>query len=214
MTRGPACPRALAAAGLALALAGCAGLFPQPYGEAAPDADPVRADGEPVRMPPNAPSILNGHWEAGEGHQGIDILGPVGTPVLAPAPGRVSDAWFGPMYGHQILIDHGRGPDGQYIRTRLVHLDARAVEPGDPVARGQSIGALGRTGLLSGGILQLHYEVQTADRPESHRYRSSNPHLYWTAGAGLVSCFERDRTYPEQPFQTTYPVPCAGLAWE
>jgi murein DD-endopeptidase MepM/ murein hydrolase activator NlpD len=147
----------LAPAWLALALAGCAGLFPQTYGEAAPDADPVRADGRPVYMPPNAPSILNGHWEAGEGHQGIDIPGPVGTPVLAPAPGRVSDSWFGPMCGHQILIDHGRNTEGRYIRTRLVHLDARSAQPGEQVARGQAIGSLGRTGLLSGGIPHLHY---------------------------------------------------------
>ena len=102
---------ALTAGLVTLALGGCAVLYPQPFGEAAPDADPVRADGGPVRMAPNAPSILNGHWEAGEGHQGIDILGPVGTPVLAPAPGRVSDSWFGPMYGHQILIDHAPGFD-------------------------------------------------------------------------------------------------------
>lgn len=82
------------------------------------------------------------------------------------------------------------------------------------MVRGQPIGALGRTGLLSGGIPHLHYEVQTADRPQFHRYRPGNPHLYWTEGAGLVSCFERDRAYPEQPFQTTYPVPCAGVPWE
>ena len=118
------------------------------------------------------------------------------------------------MYGHQILIDHGRNGDGRYIRTRLVHLQRRLVAAGEPVARGQPVGALGRTGLLSGGIAHLHYEVQTADRPESHRYRPSNPHLYWAEGAGLVSCYRRDGGYPEQPFRTTYPVPCAGVPWE
>lgn len=198
---------------LGLTTTGCSVLLPPPFGVAAPDADPVRAGREPVQMPANAPSILNGHWGEAEGHQGIDILGPVGTPVLAPAPGRVSASWFGPMYGHQILIDHGTDADGMFIRTRLIHLNTRSVAAGQSVDRGQQIGELGRTGLLAGGLPHLHYEVQLADRPKSHRFRSSNPHLYWSAGPGIVTCYDVGASYPEQPFQTTYPVPCAGIPW-
>lgn len=199
----------------ALSLAGgCTLLLPQPYGAAAPDSDSVRADGGPVSMPANAPSILNGHWTVDGGHQGIDILGPVGTPVLAPASGKVAASWFGPMYGHQILIDHGIDSDGMHLRTRLVHLSRRGVKAGDPVARGQRIGDLGRTGLLAGGLPHLHYEIQRADRPVSHRYRSYSPHRFWIDGAGVVTCFDHRRSYPEQPFRTTYPVPCSGIPWE
>ena len=54
------------AAGVALAyvlvsLSGCLNLsgFTQMYGHATPDDDPVRADGKPTYIPPNAPSIHN-----------------------------------------------------------------------------------------------------------------------------------------------------------
>lgn len=191
---------------------GCAVLLPQPFGEAVPDADPVRADGGPNVIPANAPSIMNGHWADYGGHQGIDLVGEVGTPVIAPAPGVVSESFFEPMYGHAIFIDHGLAADGSALRTRLVHLDRRLVEEGDRVARGQPIGALGRTGLLAGGIPHLHFEVQTRAPQRFEIYRVVNPHLYWVDGPGYVTCFDPRIDYPAQPFRITHPVLCRDLA--
>jgi murein DD-endopeptidase MepM/ murein hydrolase activator NlpD len=193
----------------AVALGGCALLLPQPYGEAVPDAEPVTDDGGPITMPARAPSIMNGYWADYEGHAGIDVVGDVGRPVLAPADGVVAGAWFEPMYGHNIVIDHGALEDGTRVRTRLVHLDARAVATGDRVARGQAIGALGRTGLLSGGIPHLHFEVQLRRPGRYEIFRTDNPHRYWVGGPGVVTCYDSGRHYADRPFRITYPVRCA-----
>jgi murein DD-endopeptidase MepM/ murein hydrolase activator NlpD len=194
---------------LALPLAGCAVLLPQPYGEAVPDADPVTADGGPVLMPAQAPSIMNGYWAGHDGHAGIDVVGEVGLPVLAPADGTVAGAWFEPMYGHNLVIDHGMLDDGTRVRTRLVHLDTRAVTAGDRVRRGQPVGALGRTGLLAGGIPHLHFEVQFRRPGRYEIFRTDNPHRHWADGPGIVTCYDPAERYPERPFRITYPVACA-----
>lgn len=193
-------------------LSGCAVLLPAPYGEAVPDADPVRADGQPNRMPPNAPSIMNGHWADYDGHPGIDIVGPVGSPVIAPADGVVSASYFEPMYGNNLIIDHGRLADGRAVQTRLVHLDERLVDEGDAVVRGQQIGTLGRTGLLAGGIPHLHFEVQLRRPGRFEIYRTENPHRFWVDGPGLVTCYTATADYSAVPFAITYPAPCRSEA--
>ncbi|MCB1774832.1 MAG: M23 family metallopeptidase [Gammaproteobacteria bacterium] len=193
---------------LILLLPACASLWPAPYGQAVPDADPVRADGGPNVMPPNAPSILNGHWADYDGHPGIDVIGDVGLPVLAPADGVVTASFLEPMYGHNIVIRHGHDADGAEIQTRLVHLDSRLVEEGERVRRGQQVATLGRTGVLAGGIPHLHFEVQRR-LPQSHRlFETVNPHRYWVNGPGHVTCYEEGADYPAEPFLATYPALC------
>lgn len=191
-----------------LLFAGCAGLWPQPYGELAADADPVRSDGQPNFMPANAPSTLNGHWADEGGHQGIDVLGEIGMPVLAPAPGTVVESRFEPMYGHRIVIDHGRDGNGNAVRTLFVHLDRRRVEEGTRVARGQRIADLGRTGVLAIAIPHLHFEVHTRAPQRFRIFEARNPNRYWADGPGIVSCFDSGRDYPDAGFVITYPVPC------
>ena len=198
---------------LALGLGGCAGLWPAPYGEMAPDAEPVRSDGLPNVMPSNAPSTLNGHWAGYDGHQGIDILAEVGTPVLAPAAGTVIEAYFEPMYGNRVVLEHGLDEQGNTVRTFFLHLDRGLVEPGQRVQRGQPIAELGRTGMLAIAIPHLHYEVRTRVPGRWTIFETRNPNRFWFDGPGYVTCFDRDRHFADQPFRTTYPVPCRGVAW-
>lgn len=192
-------------------LSGCA-LLPEPYGEVVPDAVPIRPDGQLNYIPPNAPSIMNGHWGGYGGHEGIDVYGDVGLPVIAPADGTVERSFFEPMYGHAVFISHGQTADGTALRTRLVHLDARVVEAGDQVKRGQPVGSLGRTGILAGGIPHLHFEVQTKLPGRWEIFRTDNPHRYWVDGPGIVTCFDREKSYPEGSFKTTYPVVCREMS--
>lgn len=191
---------------------GCAALWPAPYGEVAADADPVRADGGPNVIPANAPSTLNGHWADYGGHQGIDVLGDVGMPVLAPAGGTVVTSHFELMYGHRIVIEHPVD-DGVGYRSVLVHLDARLVDEGDVVRRGQQVARLGRTGLLAGGIPHLHFEVRTRPLEAYRIFEPQNPNRYWVDGPGLITCFDKSRHYPQRPFLITYPVPCRDTDW-
>ena len=88
--------------------------------------------------------ILNGVPE--RPHYGSDLAAPVGTPVTAPADGMVSFAETGLHYeGALILIDHGQGLVSAYL-----HLSEVAVSAGQPVTRGQHIGAVGKEGRATG----------------------------------------------------------------
>ena len=91
-------------------------------------------------------------------HAGIDLSGPVGTPIYATADGVVSDAsWNSGGYGNLVKIDHGRG-----IETRYGHLSKIGVFAGQRIKRGEIIGRMGSTGRSTGS--HLHYEVRIEGR--------------------------------------------------
>lgn len=91
-------------------------------------------------------------------HAGIDLAGPIGTPIYATADGMVTAAaWNNGGYGNLIKIEHGRG-----IETRYGHLSAITVRPGQRVRRGELIGKMGSTGRSTGS--HLHYEVRIDGR--------------------------------------------------
>lgn len=105
-------------------------------------------------------------------HQGQDFAAPLNTPIYATAPGIVSFAGVRSGYGNTVEIDHGRG-----FKTRFAHLNAMAVQPGQRIALGQRIGAMGTTGRSTG--VHLHYEVWMDGRPQ-------NPARFMRAGEQLV----------------------------
>ncbi len=91
-------------------------------------------------------------------HGGIDLAGPIGTPIYATADGIVGRSeWNNGGYGNLVEIDHGRG-----IQTRYGHLSQRIAQPGQRVRRGDLIGLMGSTGRSTGS--HLHYEVRIDGR--------------------------------------------------
>jgi murein DD-endopeptidase MepM/ murein hydrolase activator NlpD len=62
--------------------------------------------------------------------------------------------WLG-IYGEAVAIDHGYG-----LLSLYGHLTATAVQPGDRVRRGETIGSSGATGLAGGDHLHLEIFVQ------------------------------------------------------
>lgn len=194
---------------LSAALGGCVTMLVKPYGHVTEDVVRVRPDRRPVYMPENAPSISQGYRPkrltgSRSGHEGIDIIDKSGTPVIAAASGVVIESRYEFFFGNQIEISHGVDEYGKPVITRYLHLKERLVHKGDIVSRGQQIGMLGRTGLLAGGILHLHYEVRVGVGQNN----SINPHKYWADGIGVVTCFDKNREWDDLPFNTTYPVPC------
>lgn len=90
-------------------------------------------------------------------HSGVDIPGPVGTPIYATADGVVvRTGWVG-GYGNLVELEHGEG-----IQTRYGHLSQIVATPGSRVKRGQLIGMMGSTGRSTGS--HLHYEVRLGGR--------------------------------------------------
>ena len=87
--------------------------------------------------------ILNGVPR--QPHYGLDIAGPTGTPVYAPASGVVTlvkDLYFS---GWTVMLAHGLG-----VNSAFLHLDMAAVKTGDAITRGQLIGHIGATGRATG----------------------------------------------------------------
>lgn len=111
-----------------------------------------------------APAGSNYVWPAGVhyisqyfglNHTGIDIAGPIGTPVYAAAAGVVITAQCGYNggYGCYIIIDHGGG-----VNTLYGHNSLLLVSVGDAVTQGQNIALMGSTGHSSGP--HVHFEVR------------------------------------------------------
>jgi murein DD-endopeptidase MepM/ murein hydrolase activator NlpD len=94
-------------------------------------------------------------------HEGVDILNDVGTPVYASGDATVRFAGrSGGGYGNVIELDHGYG-----YTTLYAHLSAVLVREGRTVKRGELIGRVGRSGLVSGP--HLHYEVRLNGRRQN-----------------------------------------------
>ncbi|MEB3290660.1 MAG: peptidoglycan DD-metalloendopeptidase family protein [Leptolyngbya sp.] len=92
-------------------------------------------------------------WRWGRMHRGIDVAGPVGTPVVAAATGVVvRSGWNSGGYGNMVDIRH---PDGSL--TRYAHNSRLLVREGQQVAQGQQIAEMGSTGRSTGP--HLHFEI-------------------------------------------------------
>ncbi len=98
-----------------------------------------------------------------EFHPGQDIAAPHGTPVFAPADGRVVEAGWKNGYGQTVVIDHGNG-----LTTRYGHLSKVEVSAGQELRRGDELGQVGSTGRSTGP--HLHYEVRVGELPVSPRH--------------------------------------------
>lgn len=87
-------------------------------------------------------------------HPGVDFGAAYGSSVHAAGAGKVVTAsQYGSGFGMHIFIDHGNG----YV-TAYAHLSGMKVNVGQQVSKGQSIGAVGCSGLCTGP--HLHFEVR------------------------------------------------------
>ena len=87
-------------------------------------------------------------------HNGVDLLAPTGTPVLAASEGTIVGAAPNAGYGNWIRIQHAHN-----VATVYGHLSgfAPGISAGVKVRRGQVIGFVGSTGRSTGP--HLHFEV-------------------------------------------------------
>lgn len=103
-------------------------------------------------------------------HRGVDYAGSHGSPVLAPAAGRVAlvgrESEGFEIHGNAVGINHGQG-----VVSIMIHLSQIYVQEGDMVEAGQAIGAVGTTGASTGPHLHwgLYVNGQSVD-PVPWRY--------------------------------------------
>ena len=88
--------------------------------------------------------IYNG--APGTPHYGVDVARPTGTPVTAPAAGKVTLAEPDLFYsGGTVILDHGHG-----LSSSFLHLSEVSVSVGEQLKPGDLIGAIGATGRATG----------------------------------------------------------------
>jgi len=91
-------------------------------------------------------------------HEGLDVGGPIGTPIVAPADGVIAFSGVKPGFGNYLQIDHGYG-----VETCYGHNDNLFVKKGQIVKRGTKVATIGNTGYSTGP--HLHYEVRVNGIP-------------------------------------------------
>jgi murein DD-endopeptidase MepM/ murein hydrolase activator NlpD len=97
-------------------------------------------------------------WRWGRPHRGIDIAGPVGTPIVAAAAGEViASGWSAGGYGNLVKLRH---PDGSV--TLYAHNSRLLVRRGQNVQQGEPIAQMGSTGFSTGP--HLHFEIHPSGR--------------------------------------------------
>lgn len=91
-------------------------------------------------------------------HDAIDIMAPLGTPVVSAAPGRVEKLFF--SQGGGGITAYVRSGDGRWIYY-YAHLNAYApgLQEGQRVGRGTAIGTVGATGNANPAGPHLHFAI-------------------------------------------------------
>lgn len=119
-----------------------------------------------------------------EVHLGVEFANERFTSVIAASSGTIFYAGtdenqrFGPdfnYYGNLVVIQHPvPSPEGATIYTLYAHLQDIAVQTGDSVNEGETIGRVGDSGIAIGP--HLHFEIRVGDPTD---YRSTrNPDLW------------------------------------
>ena len=98
-------------------------------------------------------------------HQGWDIGGEFGAPIVSVLAGKVIVATYNSSAGNYVKVEHSSG-----FVTAYMHMSKIKVEVGDYVKQGQILGLCGSTGVSTGP--HLHFGVQV-----NGSYVDPNPYI-------------------------------------
>jgi murein DD-endopeptidase MepM/ murein hydrolase activator NlpD len=113
--------------------------------------------GESVYVKPtlgHITSLFGSRW--GTSHQGIDVAGPIGTPIYALTDAVVEEAGPATGFGLWVVLRHTDGTQSVYG-----HVNRMFVDEGERVKAGEKIAEIGNRGYSTGP--HLHLEVWSAD---------------------------------------------------
>lgn len=96
-------------------------------------------------------------------HEGFDVTGDCGTPLLAARAGVVAKSGYDPaLYGNYLLID-GAKTSQDYFYAHM--LEPSVASDGERVYTGEQVGQIGLTGNAAGTPCHLHFEVRVHGEP-------------------------------------------------
>ncbi|MEG2740234.1 peptidoglycan DD-metalloendopeptidase family protein [Clostridium sp.] len=102
-------------------------------------------------------STFGERW--GKNHNGLDIAGNTGDPVMAALDGKVKNVFYErDGYGNVVILEHEGG-----IETRYAHMSKTEARVGETVKKGDIVGRIGSTGRSTGP--HLHFEVRVDGNP-------------------------------------------------
>lgn len=113
---------------------------------------------ESAKLRPLFAKFTTGNYTSGFGarwgvqHLGIDVAGPIGTPIYAVADGTVIEAGPASGFGMWVRILHDDG-----TVTIYGHIDTATVSQGERVMAGDQIATMGNRGFSTGP--HVHFEV-------------------------------------------------------
>ena len=116
------------------------------------------ADGAVLR-----PFALGSDPYAGGQHRGVDVAGPEGAAIRAPAAGTVTFAGSLPTHGRGVTIQTADG-----FAVTLVHLGTIGVEKGASVDEGSSIGTMGWSGTPEHAVPSVHLGIRRASDADAY----------------------------------------------
>jgi murein DD-endopeptidase MepM/ murein hydrolase activator NlpD len=87
-------------------------------------------------------------------HTGVDYAAPTGTPVMSVADGVVSESSYQGAYGNMVVIQHNANQSTVYA-----HLSRMNVRKGQTIKQGETVGAVGSTGLSTGPHLHFEFRI-------------------------------------------------------
>lgn len=108
--------------------------------------------------PVGDPVQISDTWGASRGggsrgHEGTDMLAPMGTPTYAVEGGTISRAGSNGLGGTIVIL---KGKSGQSFY--YAHHSANLVHTGEKVVAGQQVGKVGMSGNAQGTVSHLHFE--------------------------------------------------------
>jgi len=111
-----------------------------------------------LHCPVNGPVNFIDSWgfprSGGRHHQGVDMMTPKGTPLVAITSGTISKTGNGGLGGITVWLNGDNG-----TRYYYAHNSSNAVGVGQRVSAGQLVAYAGATGNAAGGDPHLHFEI-------------------------------------------------------
>ncbi len=156
-------------------------------------------------------------------HQGIDIIGPKNQPIIAIADGKVLETTIEDCWGGTLIIDHGKSFDDKNLIVIYGHVGEFNVSENDLIKRGDVIAKLPEkiNYRCMARVRHLHLQIgqRYCKKEEKDNwgckyfikdfYRSINPHFYWANGKNNITCFEKNKEFPDGTI--TFPLPCKKI---